>query len=126
MSPPDLLNLYKEIIMRKINNLEGINFSERNINNIRHDDDTILVTDTENKLRRLIRSLNEASVRKGLKMNKKKTEVIVITRKDESPRTNIVIEGNLVQQVDKFNYPGSMISCNGRCEEEIKRRIQLT
>ena len=61
---PDLFNLYSEIIMRENNNLEGVNVGGRNINNIRYADDTVLVTETEGKLRRLIQNLNEASVRK--------------------------------------------------------------
>jgi len=38
---------------------------------------------------------------------------------------NIVIEGNIVQQVDKFKYLRSYIADDGRCEVEIKTRIGL-
>src|SRR5215469_16889474 len=71
----DLFNLYSEMIMREIKKLEGIRLNEYNINNIRYADDTVLVADSEEKLQGLLNVLNEVSERKGLKINKSKTEV---------------------------------------------------
>src|SRR5215469_15075853 len=47
----DLFNLYSEMIMRKIKELEGIKLNGYNINNIRYADDTVLFADSEEKLR---------------------------------------------------------------------------
>src|SRR5215469_5436117 len=73
---PDLINLYSEMIMREIKELEGIRLNGYNINNIRYADDTVLVADSEKKLQGLLNVLNEVSERKGLKINKSKTEVM--------------------------------------------------
>src|SRR5215469_16178869 len=120
---PDLFNLYSEMIMREIKELEGIRLNGYNINNIRYADDTVLVADSEEKLQGLLNVLNEVSERKGLKINKSKTEVMVISRDNRNPRVNIRIEDNLVKQEEKFNYLGSLIHKDGRREDEIRKRI---
>ena len=104
---PDSFNLYSEIIMRKIKELEGIRLNGYNINNKRYADDTVLVADSEENLQGLLNVLNEVNERKDLKINKSKTEVMVISRTVRNPRVNIRIEDNLLKQVGRFNYLGS-------------------
>ena len=111
------------MIIRKIKELEGIRLNGYNINNIRFADDTVLVTDSEQKLQGLLKVLNEVSERKGLKINKSKTEVMVISRAIKNPRVNIRIEGNLVNQIGRYNYLGSIINEDESCEDEIRKRI---
>src|SRR5215469_5929784 len=48
---------------------------------------------------------------------------MVISRAVINPRVNIRIEDNLVKQVCRFNYLGSLINEDGRCEDEISKRI---
>ena len=54
--------------------------------------------------------LNVLNGRKGLKINKSKTEVMVISRADRNPRVIIRIEDNLDKQRGRFNYLGSLIN----------------
>src|SRR5215469_12443980 len=103
---PELFNLYSEMIIREIKGLEGIRLNGYNINNIRDADDTVIVADSEEKLYGLLNVLNEMSERKGLKINKSKTEVMVISRAVRNPRVYFRIKDNLVKQVDRFNYLG--------------------
>ena len=63
------------------------------------------------------------SEKKGLSLNKKKTEVMVISKKNCTPAFNIVMNGTVLKQVHKFNYLGSLITSDGRCINEIKRRM---
>ena len=44
---PDLFNLYSEVIMGDLIELEGIKFGGRNLNNIRYAGDTVLIADDE-------------------------------------------------------------------------------
>src|SRR5215469_14161572 len=120
---PELFNLYSEMIIREIKGLEGIRLNGYHINSIRYADDTVLVADSEENLQGLLNVLNEVSERKYLKINKLKTEVMVIPRADRIPRVNIRIEDNLVKQVGRFIYLGSLINDDGRCEDEIRKRI---
>ncbi|KXJ06801.1 hypothetical protein AC249_AIPGENE15317 [Exaiptasia diaphana] len=44
---------------------------------------------------------------------------------DPPPPCLISINGESIKQIDKFLYLGSMVTADGRCETEIKRRIGI-
>jgi hypothetical protein len=48
---------------------------------------------------------------------------MVISKAGEKSMINIKIKGVLLKQVNNFLYLGHMITVDGRCEQEIKRRI---
>ena len=69
---PCLLSLYAEYIMRDAGLDEaqaGINISRRNINNLRYANDTILMEESEEKLKSLLMKVNEKSEKASLKLN---------------------------------------------------------
>ena len=90
---PDLFSLYSEVIMRKIENMPGIAIGGHNINNLRYADDTVLMATSEIDLQELVDVINEESEKLGLGLNKKKTETMVISKKKETPRCNIKLNG---------------------------------
>ena len=45
--------------------------------------------------------------------------------RDEIPDVRIVVNGQVLEQVKKFKYLGQWITANGRCESEIKNRIEI-
>ena len=122
---PDLFNLYSEVIMRELVELEGIKIGGRNLNNIRYADDTVLVADSEDKLQRLVQALVQASGERGLKMNTSKTKVMIISKGNEGTRTHINVNGEELEQVSRYKYLGSVVTEDGRCLEEIKTRIAI-
>ena len=69
-----------------------------------------------------MRTLRE-SEKKGLSLNKKITEVMVISKKNCTPACNIVMNGTVLKQVHKCNYLVSLITSDGRCINEMKRRM---
>ena len=89
---PELFNIYSEIIMRDLLNLEGIKIGGKNINNIRYADDTVLIADTEAKLAILIENLVRSSEEKGLNLNISKTKLMIITKSEEDKRCKIMIK----------------------------------
>ena len=69
---PCLFNLYVEYIMRNAGLDEaqdGIKIAERNINNLRYADDTTLMAESEEELKRLLMKVKEESEKVGLKLN---------------------------------------------------------
>ena len=54
----------------------GIKISGRNINNLRQTDDTTLMAESEEELRRLLMKVKEESEKVGLKLNTQKTKII--------------------------------------------------
>ena len=69
---PCLFNLYAEYIMRN-SGLEkaqaGIKIAERNINNLRYADDTIITAESKEELKSLLMKVKEDSEKVGLKLN---------------------------------------------------------
>jgi len=95
------------------------------MNNIRYADDTVLISESEGKLQELLDKVVEESAKKGLTINCKKTECLVVSKKTRRPDCRLHIGNNTIKQVSKFNYLGSIIAENGKCEDEIKRRIGM-
>ncbi|GFO29671.1 clathrin heavy chain 1 [Plakobranchus ocellatus] len=80
-------------------------------------------TENEKDLQQLLDIVKEESEKKGLELNRKKTEVMVVSRKQELPIINIYIKGTRLKQKDQFKYLGSLISSDGRNNSEVASRI---
>ena len=75
---PCLFNLYAEYIMwnaRLDGAQAGIKIAGRNINNLRYADNTILMAESEEKLKDLLMKVKEESEKAGLKLNIQKTKI---------------------------------------------------
>ena len=66
----------------------------------------------------------EESKKRGLSINCKKTECMVISKKD-SPRCELYLEGPLIKQIEKFIYLDSILTEKAKCDPEVKSRIAL-
>ena len=75
---PCLFNLYAEYIMRNAGLDEaqaGIKIARRNINNLRHADDTTLMAESK-ELNSLLMKMKEESEKAGLKLNIQKMKIM--------------------------------------------------
>ena len=68
--------------------------------------------------------VNDAGQKFGLKMNTKKTKVMLITKDEIKPKLKNVIDGTSVEQVEKFVKLGPLITGDGKYDAEILRRIE--
>ena len=76
---PCLFNFYAEYIMRNAGLEEaqaGIKIAGRNINNLRYADDTTLMTESEEELKRLLMKVKVESEKVGLKLNIQKMKTM--------------------------------------------------
>ena len=76
---PCLFNLYAEYIMRNTELEEAqteIKIAGRNINNLRYADDTMLMAESEEELKRLLMKVKEESEKFCLKLNIQKTKIM--------------------------------------------------
>uniref|UniRef100_A0A8B9X023 RNA-directed DNA polymerase n=1 Tax=Bos mutus grunniens TaxID=30521 RepID=A0A8B9X023_BOSMU len=115
-----LFTLYAEYIMRNSGLDEaqaGIKISGRNINNLRYADDTTLMAESEEELKRLLMKVKEESEKVGLKLKIQKTKVMA-----SSPITSWQKDGKTVAD---FIFGGSKISADGGFSHEIKRHLLL-
>ena len=98
----------------------GIKIAGRNINNLRHADDTTLMAESEEELKSLLMKVKEESEKVGLRLNIKKTTIMA-----SGPITSWEIDGETVETVSDFLWGGSKITADGDCSHEIKRRLLL-
>ena len=91
----------------------------RNISNLRYEDDTTLVAESE-ELKRLLMKVKEESEKVGLKLNIQKTKITA-----SGPITSWQIDGETVETVADFIFWGSKITADGDCSHEMKRRLLL-
>ena len=76
---PCIFNLYAEYIVRNTGLDEaqaGIRIARRNINNLKYTDDTTLMAESEEELKRLLMKVKEESEKVGLKLNIQKTKIM--------------------------------------------------
>ena len=74
-------------------------------------------------IQRLLDITIEKSEEMGLTLNVKKTECMVISKKAIVPSYNLQSRGQQIKLVKKFKYLGYMITSDGKCITEIKKRI---
>ena len=98
----------------------GIKIAGRNINNLRYTDDTTLLAESEEELKRLLMKMKEESEKVDLKFNIQKTK---ITASDLI--TLQQIDGEAMETVADFIFGGSKITADCDCSHEIKRRMLL-
>ena len=105
---PCLFNLYAEYIMRNAGLDEtqaGIRIAGRNINNLRHADDTTLMAESEVELKSLLMKVKEESEKVGLKLNIQKTKIMA-----PGPITSWQIDGETMETVTDYFF-GLQIHC---------------
>ena len=98
----------------------GIKIVRRNINNHRYADDTTLMAESEEELKRLLMKVKEESEKVGLKLNIQKTKIMA-----SGPITSWQIVGETVETVADFTFLGSKITADSDCSHEIKRHLLI-
>ena len=83
----------------------GIKIAERNINNLRCADDTILMAESEEEPKILLMKVKEESEKVGLKLNIQKRKIMA-----SGPITPWEIDGETVETVADFIFLGSKIT----------------
>ena len=98
----------------------GINIPERNINNFRYTDNSILIAESEDELKSLLMKVKEESEKVCLKLNIQKTKIVA-----SGPITSWQIDGETMETVTDFIFLGSKITAAGDRSHEIKRHLLL-
>ena len=114
-----VFNLYAEYIVRNTGLGEGqagIKTAGRNLNNLRHADDTTLMAESK-ELKSLLMKVKEESEKVGLNLNIQKTKIMA-----SGPITSWEIDEETAETVSEFIFGGSQISGDGDRSHEIKRR----
>ena len=114
-----IFNLYAEYIMRNAGLEEaqaGIKIARRNINNLRYADDTTLMAESKEELKRLWMKVKQESEKAGLKLNIQKMKIMA-----SGHITSWKKDGETTETVRDFIFLGCKITVESGCSHEIKR-----
>ena len=98
----------------------GINIAGRNVNNLRYEDDTTLMTESGKELKNLLTKVKEESEKADLKLNIQKSKIMA-----SGPMTSWQIDGEIMETMTDFIFLGSKITTDGDCSHEIKDACSL-
>ena len=96
----------------------GVKISGRNISNLRYADDTTLMAESEEEMKRLLMKVKEESEKAGLKLNIQKTKIMA-----SGPISSWQMDGETMEKVKDVIFLGSKITVDDDCSHEIKRHL---
>ena len=89
--------------------------------NLRYADDTILMAESKEELKSLLRKVKEESEKDGLKLNIQEMKTM-----PPGSITSWQIDGETMETVRDFILLGSQITADGDCSHEIKRHPAIS
>ena len=95
-----------------------IKIAGRNISNLRYADGTMLMVESEEKLKSFLMKVKEESEKTALKISTQKMKIMA-----SGPITSWQIDGETMEMVTDFILGGSKITADGDCSHEIQRRL---
>lgn len=123
---PLLFNLYAEAMIKDVmlKTNVGVRIGGEVLADIRFADDQAMAAETNDELQQLMDMVNSTAKEYGMKINGKKTKVMKISR-DGVGQVRVVLEGQELEQVEKFKYLGVWVTSDGRSSAEIRCRIAV-
>lgn len=101
----------------------GISINGKQFQSIRFADDIALLADSKEEMSLMLYILESSLDKFKLKINSKKTKLMVISK--VLTNTNITLNNEQLQRVNKFCYLGSLITDDNKSTKEIRRQITL-
>ena len=128
---PWLFNLFIDGVVREVNarvlgrGLKLVDGEDRmwELCQLLFADDAVFVADSEEKLRRLVEEFGRVCERRKLRVNVGKSKVMKCTRDGEGDRLNVVLNGEVLEEVNQFKYLGSIVAADGGVEADVCNRI---
>ena len=118
---PLLFIAYLDRVMDQVRqNTCGVSIGGISMHNLRFADDIILEEDISS-LRSQIEQTKNAAEQAGLLLHTNKTKTMVFG--ERSIDDSIQVTGETIENAERFEYLGSLLTWGNNCFEEIKRRI---
>ncbi|XP_068250703.1 uncharacterized protein [Palaemon carinicauda] len=124
---PWLLTLHVDGVVREVNarvlgrGLELVDEKDHEweVNQLSFADDIVVVADAEEKLHQLV---TKCEIRK-LRVNVGKSKIMICTRREGGARLNVMLNGELSEEVDQFKYLGYIVAANDGVEAVVRQRV---
>ena len=85
-------------------------------------DDIVICSESKEWLEQKLESWRYALERRGMKVNRRKTEYMCVN--ERQVKGTVKMQGEEVAKVEDFKYLGSTVQSNGECGREVKKRVQ--
>ena len=85
-------------------------------------DDIVIFEEIREEVERRLESWKYALERRGMKVNRSKTEYLCINGGNDDE--TVKMEDTKLPRVKEFKYLGSTVQESGGCEREVKKRVQ--
>ena len=102
--------------------LDG-NDNEWELNQLLFADDTVVVADSERKLRPVVTEFGRVCERRKSRVNVGKSKVMRCKRNEHGARLNAMLNGEALEEVYQFKYLGSVIAANGGVEADVHHKV---
>ena len=122
---PSLFNLYMDAMMRKVTvgGAAGVRVGQETVIDLDFADDVALLADAWMILVGMVMRMELVTQRFGINISAKKSEVMYVGRGQGNVRAeDIQIRGQTVREVEEFTYLGSVVTADGRINQDIERR----
>ena len=120
LQSPSLFLLVMDWIMKETT--EGIQWSlSKHLEDIDFADDVSLLSQRHNDMTRKLERMRETAAMTGLKITTQKTKSL---RVNHGNNANFKIGGDEIQDIEKFTYPGIIVSSGGGTDQDILARIE--
>jgi len=118
-----LFNLYIENVLKKSREekIGGIKINSMLIQMLRFAIDKAVITKSEENLGNMLTKMNDSFNEYKMKINKNKTKILICSKK--ALFSNITINNEKLETVQRYTYLGSKITYDGKSETDIKSRI---
>ena len=102
--------MYSEYLLRKVgfeDNI-GIQVGGRTVNNLLYADDTTILTENKEYMRKLLKTLKEENEKAGLMLNLNKTKIMTT-----GPQKEFILEGTEMKIINSYTFLGCIITRDG-------------
>lgn len=121
---PLLFNIYMEQVLetwyKKCSQM-GVLINDRCLHSLLFADDQVILASDREDMEFMLRKLKEEYEKWGLKINLKKTEYLCIG----GDTSNIKIDDDEITNCSKFKYLGTIITDDGKVDEDITTRLAM-
>ena len=122
LSPIIFIMVLDGVMRKSTKKPRGIQWSlTERLEDIDFADDLCLMSHRLIDMKEKMEELSKEGKKVGLKINESKTKEMRINSKNQE---ELLVDGKVIEQVEQFQYLGSLVSKNGGTDEDVQQRIR--
>ena len=121
-----MCNFFDKVNEREMENgvkLRDGNVGGREFKQVLYADNSVLVAETREHIQDILSVFERVCDSMGLKINVRKSKVLMVEKDQMGSCEKVRVNGEEIQEVDKFNYLEVMISTDGGMGDKVPHRV---